>query len=329
MSGNLPVPQAGYVLIESMHFHPRARTIKPTAILLGLSLLWAVDVLRSDLLPSPFRLSAELPYYSRMAFHWIVLAAGAGLLAAALGAWPDRRRAIDAALIGFGIFALPTVFAHLAAHQVADQTRVILFTLTLLFAVVIEPFLGPAKANQAPGNMAAAIVAVAGALLLFSFRLPGSIEEAAWFGLLVFTAACIACINCRAVDVAQSSGAVSFAGSAAFGAGVAALVFASLSAAVEPHSLAYSKLWPEALWALIVDLPALLAFFWLLRNMTATRMTLRFVLAPLFTALLSIVLFLPAVSLQAATGIALMAAGAGWVLFAPDGKESRLPSLLE
>jgi len=52
--------------------------------------------------------------------------------------------------------------------------------------------------------------------------------------------------------------------------------------------------------------------------MSAVRMATRFVIAPLMTALFGIALFRPEVSLRALLGFVLLAAGAGWLLFAPD-----------
>jgi drug/metabolite transporter (DMT)-like permease len=61
-------------------------------------------------------------------------------------------------------------------------------------------------------------------------------------------------------------------------------------------------------------------------RMSAIRMTTRFVIAPLMTALFGIALFRPEVGLRDILGFVLIAAGAGWLLFAPD-KESDGASL--
>ncbi len=312
-----------------MPLRTKLRKFKPVAVLLGLSLLWAFDALRTDALPSLFRSTAEASYFLQSAVLWSVLAVGATIPVVIRRNWPSRRQALHVALISLGIFVVPVLLTHATAHEVTDQTRVLLFMLTPLFAAVFEPFFGTTDTRQPGGSMVAVLVAVAGALLLFSLHLPGSIQEGGWFGLLILAAVCLAAVNCWAVRVTQCDGTVSVFASAAIGAGTAALVFAGLGIVIEPHSLAFQRLWPNALWSLVVDLPALLAFFWLLSNMSATRMTLRFILAPLLTLLLSIVLFRPAVSPQTAAGLALMATGAGWILFVAEFDDAAQPSLLQ
>ena len=70
-----------------------------------------------------------------------------------------------------------------------------------------------------------------------------------------------------------------------------------------------------------LDLPALLLLFWLMRRMTAARMTLRFVLGPLIASLAGVALFAPTVSARAWLGLALMAAGSAWMLLQRDSPE--------
>jgi drug/metabolite transporter (DMT)-like permease len=60
--------------------------------------------------------------------------------------------------------------------------------------------------------------------------------------------------------------------------------------------------------------------------MSAVRMTTRFVIAPLLTALFGIILLRPEITLRALLGLLLIAAGAAWLLFAPE-QEPNDPSL--
>jgi hypothetical protein len=53
-------------------------------------------------------------------------------------------------------------------------------------------------------------------------------------------------------------------------------------------------------------------------RMSAERMAKRSVIAPLMTALFGVILFRPEVSLRAVLGFVLIAACAGWLLFAPE-----------
>jgi len=83
---------------------------------------------------------------------------------------------------------------------------------------------------------------------------------------------------------------------------------------------------PELAWSAAVGLPALLLLFWLMHRMSAVGMTTRFVVAPLITALFGVALFRPEVSLRDLLGFVLIAAGAGYLLFASD-EEPDSPSL--
>ena len=81
-------------------------------------------------------------------------------------------------------------------------------------------------------------------------------------------------------------------------------------------------------WAAI-EWPALLLLFWLMRRMSAVQMTTRFLLAPLITNLIGLVLLRPTVSFRAGLGLVLIAGGAGWLLFSEESESERdsLPPL--
>ncbi len=76
----------------------------------------------------------------------------------------------------------------------------------------------------------------------------------------------------------------------------------------------------EVAWMVTMTLPSLL-LFWLMRRMNAAAMTTRYVVAPLIANLIGLALLRPTVSLRAGLGLALIAAGAGWLLFARAGKQ--------
>ena len=75
-------------------------------------------------------------------------------------------------------------------------------------------------------------------------------------------------------------------------------------------------------------MPAVILLFWLLPRITATRMTTRFLLAPLIAILISMALNQPRVELRVGLGILLIVAGAAWLLFAPDRQPGADNSLL-
>ena len=86
---------------------------------------------------------------------------------------------------------------------------------------------------------------------------------------------------------------------------------------------------PQLVWAVVVDLPALLLLFWLMRRMSATRMTTRFLIAPLMTNLMDLALLRPVVSGRAGLGLVLVAGSAGWLLLAREDEPEAGSTLLK
>jgi hypothetical protein len=104
---------------------------------------------------------------------------------------------------------------------------------------------------------------------------------------------------------------------AAIAGATAAVVLAIACAFTENAPSPPAALLPELAHAAAVDLPGLLLLFWLMRRISAARMMTRFVLAPLFTILIALVLAPAQIGLRGATGLLLIAAGAAWLVFAP------------
>ncbi|HVZ82790.1 MAG TPA: hypothetical protein VG893_03880 [Terracidiphilus sp.] len=250
------------------------------AALLALGFLWSLGSLRADLLPYAWQ-GAGTDSLTSQALRLAVLAFGAAVIARATRSRRVRRRdAVQWALTGIGLIAAPSLLAHLAAPFVADLTRTALFALTPIFAIVLEPYLGSAESGMSRNGLLAALVALAGMLLLFPVNLPQSPASALAFLAVVLAALCVAAVNCRAVCFACAQDAPSFAAAAALAAAGAALVL-GVAGAGEAAPFPAASLLPDLAWTLIVDLPALLLLFALMRRMTAARMTLRFIRAAL------------------------------------------------
>ena len=120
----------------------------------------------------------------------------------------------------------------------------------------------------------------------------------------------------------QTAGSVfSFA---AVAAGSAAVALASWSVAFE--RLTWSAPRVDA-WAGL-DLLALALLFWLMRRMTAVRMTTRFLIAPLLANLAGLAFLHPGVQARGWLGLSLIAAGSGWLLLGPEGEPEETGSSL-
>ncbi|HEU5458444.1 MAG TPA: hypothetical protein VFU68_07480 [Terracidiphilus sp.] len=291
----------------------RTRLLHAAALVL-LSLLWAAGSFRADLLPASF--SATLPFFFAAALPLALLAVFAAAIAL-LGRspWPRGKHALSALWIALGLFLAPAWLTHLAQSSVSSLARVALFALVPVFAVVLEPHLDPI-ASRPPVSLAASIAAVLGMLLVFGLELPSTLAAAAAQGALMLAAFLIAAANCHAVHIARVLPPRSLASFTALAAAAAfAMLLASgfLLGPRLPSALHASAL----LWPTLVDLPALALLFWLFPRLSALHMTTRFLLAPLFAALVSALIVAPRISLRAACGLLLIAAASAWLLFAP------------
>jgi drug/metabolite transporter (DMT)-like permease len=235
----------------------------------------------------------------------------------------DTRLVRESLLVGLGLFAIPAILIDLAALRTYPPTRAVLLTLVPLFAAVFEPYIvlsvDGKDSRQSRFALLAALVGVAGAICIFSVELPVSIQAFAAFCAVILAAASIAVSGCKAVAVTQENPA-SLTTMATIASGVAALFNAGASAVLEQPTLAWSALWPELLWSAAVELPALTLLFWLMRHLTATRMATRYLLAPMIAIAAGAVLVQAPLNSRICLGLALMAASAAWLLFAPEAR---------
>jgi Permeases of the drug/metabolite transporter (DMT) superfamily len=294
----------------------RTRKAKPLAVLLLLSALWALDGLAPDLIPA-LRYT-QLRTLERQAIAFALAAVVAGVYAVARRQRAmDLRSSLEWAGVVLLMLAAPVLLAAAVLSQVSQLERVAIFSLAPVFAAVLEPHLG---GPQRRGNTAlpAALMAVAGTLAIFPLHVPSTPVAVAAVFAMVVAALCAAAGNCVAVRLASSQ-LGRFAWGVAIASAAVAAVFTAIGAATEswrlPNNLA------QLTWIAVVDVPALLLLFWLLHHMSATRMTARFFLAPLLTVLAGLALEQPAIKTRMVLGIALLAAGAAWLLLAQEDDE--------
>lgn len=255
----------------------------------------------------------------REALPFALLALAAGMFAVSRGAkWPQSRQLRTVVAISVGLFVVPALLVDLAQGWVSAFTRVVLFTLTPVIAVVFEPHTGGAAQPQMRGGLLATLVSVAGALCLFPVGLPASIASTGAFAAVIAAVACLALANCHAVRFASEVSNADADPVAAIACASAAIGLLAGSALTQGLALPRAVTSFELAWLVLVTLPGLLLLLWLLRRMSAARMTTCFVLAPWLAVLIGIGLERPALTARMVLGLALMVAGAGWLLVAPE-----------
>ncbi len=300
------------------------RDALPVTGLLLLCFLWSLGSLRTDLLPAQF--AADLPPLEREALHLVALGVVGWLLAGVFHAkWPSGRQIWDAMLLGVGMFAVPSLMGEVAKSEIPDLTRVALYSLAPVFAVAFEPYLGRLSESQVKGGLLAALGCVIGTLAVFPLMIPRTWEGAAGFFAIILAVASVSATNCWAVRFISELPLRSGAPVASIAGISSAAIVAAASYVGERPVWSHALVGPEIAWTTSVELPAMLLLFWLMRRMSAVRMTTRFVVAPLIVNIVGLIVPRPSMRLRAGLGILLIAISAGWLLVSheeestPDG----------
>jgi drug/metabolite transporter (DMT)-like permease len=303
-----------------MFARKRGKTLTLGGFLL-LCLLWAAGSLRADL----FSLTTNvLPPLDLQALQFALLAMAAALVAVLRKAdWPRSRQIAQCLLAGLGLFVVPALLVHFSRGWISELSRVALFSLVPVFAVVFEPYIGRSSETPSEKRLMAALVAVVGTLCVFPVDVPGSIATGGAFCAVIVAAACVAAANLGAVFIATDLRGRSLAPMVAIMCGVAAVSFALASTVTGNAIWSWHAFRTELAWSAAVEWPALLLLFWLMRRMSAVRMTTRFLLAPLIANLIGLLLLRPTVNLRAALGLLLITSGTGWLLFKRESEEER------
>jgi drug/metabolite transporter (DMT)-like permease len=310
------------VFIESMRLHRTGRTragLSPTLGLLLLSALWAAASLRTDLFPSLGADSLSPAMHQAVIFS-VFAAVAASIAVARRVEFPRKRQAWACAGIGLGLFVVPATLVACAQGMVSTLDRVAVFSLTPVLAVVLEPYMQGTAPRQGMAALAGSLVAVAGIFLLLPLDIPGSFGAGAALCALLAAAFSIAATNCLAVRLARNLAGRSTLPMAALAGAGSAVCFAAASAFTPRTAWRWAALPSQLLGLLVIDLSSLFLLFWLMPRLAASRMTARFLLAPLFAILAGMALGPTSPPVRAWLGMALLAGGAGWLVFAPADK---------
>src|SRR6185437_2397859 len=295
----------------------RRMGLPPALGLVLLSALWALGTLRTELFPR-FGLVTVSHALGQAVLFFIFAVVAACIAVVRRVEFPRGRSAWACAGVGLGLFLLPAALLAWAQGELSTLDRVAVFSLTPFFAVVLEPYLQGSTPSRAKAALGASLTAITGVLFLFPLTIPGSLRAGTAFFALLTASFGIATANCVAVRLAVRVAERSILPMAALTGGVTAICFAA-AAAFNPHAAwRWNKVSSSLLGLLVIDLPALFLLFWLMPRLAASRMTARFLVAPLMTLVLGMALEAPSVPVRAWLGTLLLAGGAGWLVFAPS-----------
>ncbi len=238
----------------------RASTgLPPVLGLLLLSALWAADSLRGDLL-TKFRVESLSSAQRQAVLFSLFAAVAAGLGLARRVEVPRGQSAWACAGVGLGFFRVPSALGALVQDWVSALDRVAIFSLTPVFATVLEPT-SRAAPRRGRAALAGALGGVGGILCLFPLQTPGSLRGVSALCALVVAALCIAITNCFGVGSARNMAGRSTLAMAAQAGAASAVCFAA-ALLFTPHTAwLWNALLPQLLWSLGVDLPAMFLLF--------------------------------------------------------------------
>jgi drug/metabolite transporter (DMT)-like permease len=310
------------VFIEFMRLHRTGRTrvdLSPAFGLLLLSVLWAVGSLQKDLFPH-FEEATVSPAQHQAVFYFVFAVLAASVAIARRTEFPRGRQAWACSGIGIGLFVVPAALVACAEGWVSTLDRVATFSLTPVFAVVLEHYLQGTPPRRGRAALAGALAGVAGILFVLPLDVLGSVRAGLALCALLAAAASIAATNCLAVRLARNLAGRSTLPMAALAGAGSAFCFAVAAAFTPRIAWRWSALPSQLLWLLVIELPGLFLLFWLMKRLAASRMTARFLLTPLFAILAGMILDRAFPPGRAWLGMALLASGAGWLVFAPAEK---------
>jgi drug/metabolite transporter (DMT)-like permease len=305
------------VFIELMRLRLIVRAGLPAgfAVLL-LSALWALDSLRTDLFPG-FGADGLAPALCQAALFFVFAGVAGSISLARRVEFPRRRSAWACAGVGVGLFVVPAALVACVQGWVPVFDRVAVFSLTPVFAVILEPHLQDSGLRQGKAALAAALAGVSGVFTLLGLNIPRSFRAGTALCVLLAAALGIAATNCFAVTLARRFAGQSAMAIATLAGAASAVCFGSAAVFAPDRAWRWSVLPFQLFWLSVVDLPALVLLFWLMRRIGASRLTAPFLLAPLFTILAGLALEPSSPPLRAWLGMALLVGGAGWLVFAP------------
>jgi drug/metabolite transporter (DMT)-like permease len=275
----------------------------------------------------PREMSDELPPLEQQGVLFGVIGLTAFLFAGR-GVW-SRSRVLGCARLAaaaVGLFGVPVVAVEYARGSVPAMSRSALFAMVPV-VVVLAVGAGEATGREERGArrlLVPALAGLGGLLLLLPLDFSGSVRG--WVMLAVVCAAVVA-VGLASVWLYQLLPGFGLADAVAV-VGLANAVFLLVWSGVHENVVwrwsAMASVVSIASW---VDVIEVVLIVWLLREMPPIRFAARYLLIPSLTILESFVLLRPEWTVRMGFGTALLAAGAGTLLFWKAGEGETVLSL--
>ena len=264
----------------------------------------------------------EVEFPAAGCIHFAVI----GVIAAAFclakrSSLPKGPLAGRIALAGMGIFAAPAVALGVSAGAISEFTSVALFcSIPLLTVLLLGAFEWTGVRGVGPRALLTSVLGMGGALLVFPAQLPGSVRGWMFFS---FMAVCCLLVAVAGIAMHRLIQGVAIAIPVAFTAFGCAALLGGYGTVMGWPQVTMRSLGFECVRCLLFDLPVMWLTVWLIREVDPGRLSARFLLVPLVTAVGGYAAMGGGVELEAGVGLVLLAAS-GIVLIrdkAPSGDE--------
>ncbi|MBB5057861.1 drug/metabolite transporter (DMT)-like permease [Granulicella aggregans] len=248
-----------------------------------------------------------------------VVAAGYGMAKrmalprASIGGWIT--------LSGMGVFAVPALARGISTGAVSEFTSLALFcSIPLLTVLLLGAFEWTGVRAVAPRALLTSVFGVGGALLVLPATLPGSTRGWIFFS---FMAVCCLLVAVAGIAMHRLIQGVAVAITLALTAFGCAALLGGYGVAAGWPQLTMRLIGFECVRCLLFDLPVMWLTVWLIREVDPGRLSARFLLVPLVTAVEGYAAMSGGVELEAGVGMILLTAS-GILLIrdkAPSGDE--------
>lgn len=224
------------------------------------------------------------------------------------------KAAVILATAGAGVFALPGIATHLTNGAITQATSTALFCSISLLTLLALRLNGPGAAGSR--SLLAGVIGVGGVVLLLSADLPGTTHGWLSFALLAGCCAAVAASGIwlhgllRGLHLATAVALVSFGSAAMLAMGI-----------TEHTGIDLRILSIECIRCAVFDLPVMWLTVWLIREIPAGRLSARFILVPVVTALESYAVMRAGLDMRSVLALGAMIVG-GFLVLSGDEEQA-------
>lgn len=236
----------------------------------------------------------------------------------------QRRRELPLfylTMAGLGFFGLPAVFFEWGGGSLSGFSRSVGFAAAPVVVILVMAFAGRDEVRRL---LLPALAGLGGVLLLLPFPVPSSVRG--WWMLagLLAVMVLVAALSVWMNDILKPFRLAEAVAVVGLSNALFLLFCAALSGSV---AWQWSTLVSAVSISFAADAAGVVLILWLLREMAPVRLAARYLVIPLLTVLEGYVILRPEPTVRISLGAALLAVGAGVILFSREAGDEAILSL--